>query len=553
MLDLILDDAVIRTFDDDRPRARAVGIWQGRVVGFDDDVRGLNARRRLNLHGATVLPGFHDAHCHTAWYGLMLAGVDLTALPGGLPEVYDRIAAAAARTPAREWIQASGYGLRDYNGQFPDLAVLDRITDGRPLVMRQQSGHTAFVNTEALRRAGMLEPDFRDPEGGRVVRDASGRPTGLLEETAQELVQDLVRPHSLSSLIDGIERATQVYAGQGITSFGDAGIAAGGLGHSPLELQAYQLARDSERLHARAQVMPAIEALHPIDSHPHDDRTHGLDLGLCTGFGDDWLRVGPTKVFLDGALSSETAALRAPYAREAGIAGASGVAEAGSGYLLDDPQSLRRRILEAYRAGWSLAVHAIGDRAVDLAVACLVEAQEAFGRRRYPNRIEHAALLHDEHLPVLARHGIAVTPQAAFAQNIGDAMNASVGPDRRHLIYRARAFVDGGVLLAGSSDRPCAEGAPLHGIQAFVDRLTATGDIMGSAEERVTVEQALLAYTRTAAQAMGESADRGTLTPGKLADLVVLGEDPLEMDPSEIHSIPVVATLAGGEFTHTTL
>ena len=136
MLDLILDDAVIRTMDDDRPRARTVGIWRGRIVGFDDDVRSLNARRRLKLHGATVLPGFHDAHCHTAWYGLTLAGVDVTALPGGLPEVYEKIQAAAARTPEGDWIQAAGYGLRDYDGQYPDLATLDRITGDRPQIGR---------------------------------------------------------------------------------------------------------------------------------------------------------------------------------------------------------------------------------------------------------------------------------------------------------------------------------------------------------------------------------------------------------------------------------
>ena len=550
MLDLILDDAVIRTMDDDRPRARTVGIWRGRIVGFDDDVRSLNARRRLKLHGATVLPGFHDAHCHTAWYGLTLAGVDVTALPGGLPEVYEKIQAAAARTPDGDWIQAAGYGLRDYDGQYPDLETLDRITGDRPLFLRQQSGHTSFVNTAAMRLAGMLEPDFRDPEGGRVVRDAAGNPTGLIEETAQELVQDLIRPYSLLSLVDALDRATSAYAAEGITSFGEAGIAAGWIGHSPVELHAYQLAREAGSLHARAQLMPSVDALHEVAAHAHDDMTRGLDLGLRTGFGDEWLRIGPAKIFLDGALSSETAALREPYATATEAGSAAGTA---SGYLQEDEQHLRRTILEAYRSGWSLAVHAIGDRAVDLAVAHLVEAQETFGRRRVPNRIEHAGMLHDEHLATLAAHGIAVTPQAAFAQNIGDAMHQSVGPDRRRLLYRARSFVDAGVTLAGSSDRPCADGTALRGIQAFVDRLTASGDIMGDDAERLTVEQALTAYTRTAAEAAGDAADKGTLTAGKLADMVVLADDPMSVDPTTIKDIPVVATLAGGEFTHTTL
>ena len=296
--------------------------------------------------------------------------------------------------------------------------------------------------------------------------------------------------------------------------------------------------------------MPAVEALHPVTAHPHDDLAHGLDLGLRTGFGDDWLRIGPAKVFMDGALSSETAALREPYATATEAGEAAGVS---AGYLQQDELALRRIILEAYRSGWSLAVHAIGDRAIDLAVAHLVEAQETFGRRAVPNRIEHATLLHDEHLATLAAHGIAVTPQASFARDIGDGMNRSVGEDRRRLLYRARSFVDAGVLLAGSSDRPCADGTALRGIQAFVDRETSAGDVMGSAEERLTVEQALRAYTRTAAEAMGTSATTGTLAAGKLADLVVLADDPLEVDPTAIHGIDVVATLAGGEFTHSRL
>jgi predicted amidohydrolase YtcJ len=296
--------------------------------------------------------------------------------------------------------------------------------------------------------------------------------------------------------------------------------------------------------------MPAVDALHPVTAHPHDDMEFGLDLGLRTGFGDDWLRIGPAKVFMDGALSSETAALREPYATATAAGEAAGVS---AGYLQQDEQQLRRIILEAYRSGWSLAVHAIGDRAIDLAVAHLVEAQETFGRRAVPNRIEHATLLHDEHLATLAAHGIAVTPQASFARDIGDGMNRSVGEDRRRLIYRARSFVDAGVLLAGSSDRPCADGTALRGIQAFVDRETSSGDVMGSADERLTVEQALRAYTRTAAEAMGTAATTGTLAEGKLADLVVLADDPLEVDPATIHGIDVVATLAGGEFTHSRL
>lgn len=542
MLDLILDNARIRTMDDDRPGAGAIGIWGGRIVGFDDDVRGLNAKRRINMHGATVLPGFNDVHCHTTWYGLTLASINCTALPGGLDEVYRRIEEAAASTPSGEWINATGYGHRDYGGQYPDLEVLDRITGDRPLFLRQQSGHAAIVNTAAMKLAGMTDPGFEDPAGGRVVRDANGHLTGLVEETAQGLIQDLIRPYSLDTVVDALDRATASYASEGITSFGECGIFAGWIGHSPLEVHAYQLAREAGKLRARAQLMPMADGLHTIASHSSDGYGIGLDTGVRTGFGDDWLNFGPVKIFMDGAMSGETAAMRSNYA-----------GSDTAGYLQDDAETLRRTILDVYRSGWSLAVHAIGDLAVDHAVKNIVEAMDTYGRRSVPNRIEHAGTVHDEHLATLAEYGIAVTPQSAFARDIGDGMNASVGPERRRLLYRGRSFVDAGVMLAGSSDRPCADGTPLRGIQAFVDRATSTGDVFGSAEECLTVEQAFTAYTRTAAEASGHGAVKGTLARGKLADMVVLGDDPFSADPTTIKDIDVVATLAGGEFTHSTL
>lgn len=542
MLDLILDNARIRTLDDDRPGARTIGLWCGRIVGFDDDVRGLNAARRINLDGATVLPGFNDVHCHSTWYGLSLASVDCTALPGGLDEVYRRIEDAARSTPAGEWINATGYGHRDYGGQYPDLEVLDRITGDSPLFLRQQSGHSAIVNTAAMTRAGMLAPGFQDPAGGRVVRDADGHPTGLVEETAQALIQDLIRPYSLDTVVDALDRATAGYASEGITSFGECGIFAGWIGHSPIEAHAYQLARERGKLRARAQIMPMADGLHGIGAHTADDYGIGLDTGVRTGFGDDWLNFGPVKIFMDGAMSGETAAMREDYA-----------GRDTAGYLQDDPEKLRRTILDVYRSGWSVAVHAIGDLAVDHAVRNIVEAMDAYGRRSVPNRIEHAGTVHDEHLATLSEYGIAVTPQASFARDIGAGMNRSVGEERRRLLYRGRSFVDAGVLLAGSSDRPCSDGNALRGIQSFVDRLTSTGDVFGSAEECLTAEQAVTAYTRTAAQASGHGAVKGTLTRGKLADLVVLGDDPLSVDSTTIKDIDVVATLAGGEFTHSTL
>ncbi|SMX74677.1 amidohydrolase [Brevibacterium antiquum] len=538
-IDAIFTDLDAHTLDPTRPRAQKIGVFAGRIIGFDEELDGVSADRVESLGGATVLPGFNDVHCHTAWFGLTLASIDVTALPGGLSDVYAALERAAATTPAGEWINATGYGHRDYDGQYPELSRLDEITGDCPLFMRQTSGHAAIVNTEAMRRAGILEPGFADPVGGKVVTDSAGHPTGLLEETAQELVQDLIRPYSLDTIVEALDLATAYYAKEGITSFGDCGIAYGWIGHSPIEITAYLRAREEGKLRARAQLLPQADGLHEIAANSADGFGIGLDAGVRTGLGDDLVALGPVKFFMDGAMSGETAALRENY-----------TGRDHAGYLQADAEVLRKQILDAYASGWSVAVHAIGDAAVDAAVANIVDAQARYGRRAVPNRIEHAGLVHDEHLRTLADNGIVVTPQAAFAEAIGDGMNDSMGPERRPLLYRGKSFVDAGVLMAGSSDRPCADGNVLRGIEAYVTRATRDGDIMGSANECLTPDEAIAAYTSVAAEASGQGADKGTLTRGKLADFVALGAHPAEVAPTEIAQIPVRATVLGGKFTH---
>ncbi|MFB9775552.1 amidohydrolase [Brevibacterium otitidis] len=547
----VAGDATAAAAGDAPPAPEAVGIAGGQIVAFDDELEGsyasagevIDAAELTGTATPTVVPGFIDAHCHTTWFGLTLASVDVESCPGGIAEVYERLERAAAQLPDGEWVQATGYSHHDYAGSYPDIAVLDRITGGRPLFMRQVSGHSAIVNTAALTAAGMLEPGYTDPPGGKVVRDASGRPTGLVEETAQTQVQDLIRPYSVETIVHALDLATAHYAKEGITSFGEAGIAAGWIGHSPLEVFAYQQARRAGLLRARAQLMPVIDALHPIAGHAADTPELGLDLGMVTGFGDDEIRIGPVKIFMDGALSGRTAALSENY-----------VGADDAGYLQDDPEVLRAQTLAAYRSGWSLAVHAIGDAAVDAAIANITAAVDAGGPPAFPNRIEHAGMVRAEQLAVLAEYGIAVTPQAAFFDNIGDGMLEAIGEHRAHLLYRGRSFLDAGVLLAGSSDRPCADGNVLRGMHAFMTRRTRSGRLSGPESERLTASQALAAYTSGAATAMGmtgrHAGRAGMLTRGALADLVILSGDPLETAPEAVAGLGVQATMRGGQWTH---
>ncbi|SJN11777.1 Exoenzymes regulatory protein AepA precursor [Leucobacter sp. 7(1)] len=543
-LDLIVRAREILTLDPARPIATALGVIGERIVGFDEEIAGVSALRELDFGAATVTPGLIDAHCHTAWWGLGLAAIDLSQARG-LDELYAMVAAEAARLDAagdpRAWLHGTGFNQSHHGGAFPDIARLDELTGERPLYLRHTSGHASITNTATLRLVGALETGFENPTGGVVVRDAAGDPTGLVEEAAQGLVQALLLPYATDALVAALDAATQRYAAEGITSFTEAGVGGGWIGHSPVEVAAYQAAAEQGRLHARAQLMPALDALRPLSGHAGDFHGTaagaGLDLGIRAGFGDDRVRFGHVKVFLDGSLLGATAAVTEDYCGH----------EHNTGYLLDEPAVYRERALAAYRAGWPLALHAIGDAAIDLALDLISEAQERYGVLDVPCRIEHFGIARPDQLTRAGALGIAVTPQAGFIGPIGDQMADRVGPERASWLYRGRSVIDAGILLTGSSDLPVADNNLRRGMQSAVDRLTDSGAVLGP-EEAITPEEALRTHTVWAAQATGQLASRGTLERGKLADLTVFSDSPLTA-PS-IAGLDIVATLLGGTLSY---
>lgn len=543
-LDLIVRAAEIITLDPARPTANAVGVLHQRIVGFDEELDGIGAVRELDFGSATVTPGLIDAHCHTAWWGLSLASVDLSAARG-LDELYRLIRAEVQRLEQlgdeHAWVHATGFNQSHHDGQIPDIAVLDDLTGARPLYIRHTSGHSSITNSATLALVGALEHGFTDPVGGVVVRDAKGAPTGLIEESAQGLVQALLLPYALESLVDALDAATSRYAAEGITSFTEAGVGGGWIGHSPLEVAVYQAAAERGQLHARAQLMPTMDALRPISGNRVDMAGQGagigLDLGIRAGFGDDFVRFGHVKVFLDGSLLGATAAVTEDFCGH----------EHNVGYLLDDPASYRERALGAYRAGWPLALHAIGDAAIDLALDLIAEAQERYGVLAAPCRIEHFGIARPDQVLRAGELGIAVTPQAGFIGPVGDQMAERVGEHRIDWLYRGRSVIDAGILLAGSSDLPVADNNLRRGMQSAVDRLTDSGQVLG-ANEAISNEEALRTHTEWAAKATGLYADRGSLERGKLADLTVFSASPITA--SNIAELDIVATLVGGELSY---
>ena len=533
LIDLLVANANVLTMDPARPRARSVAVSGGRIVALDED---LPAREVIDLRGRTLLPGFHDAHNHMAWFGLTLAEVDLgeTAV-SNLDELYAAVATRAEDTAADGgWVIGSRYDQNKLGGH-PDRHGLDRAAPGRRVWLRHVSGHMCVVSSAVLTDLGMTDHPV-DVPGGTVVTDAAGRPTGLLQERAQELAAGLLHPYPLAVVTDAIDRAGTRYLSEGITSCTEAGIGGGWIGHTPAELAAYQAARDAGRLRVRVELMIASDALHPLAAHPDDGLDLGLDLGIRTGFGDDWLRIGAMKVFADGSLIGRTAAMSEDYADAPG----------NRGYLQADADQLTATIIAAHRSGWQVATHAIGDYTIDVVLDAYEQALTRYPRTDPRHRIEHYATSSPSQVARTARLGVVAVPQGRFPTEIGDGMLAAIGPDRHGWLYRQRSLLDAGMVLPGSSDRPVVSGAPLLGVHDMVNRRTASGVPFNPAEA-ITAEEALRAYTSGSAYASHAEQVKGVITPGRLADLVVLSDDPVAVSPERIGGIEVLATFVGGE------
>jgi predicted amidohydrolase YtcJ len=532
--DVLLVNANVLTMDAARPRASSVAIAGGRISSVGPDPAASAAAEVLDLHGATVLPGFHDAHNHMAWFGMSLTEIDLRYPEiSSLDELYAAVARRAEPAGPGAWIVGSGYDQNKL-GAHPDRDILDRVAPGRRVWLRHTSGHMCVVNSLVLADLG-LAGQAREVPGGHVSTDAAGRPNGLLEERAQELVGSLVNPYPISVLADAISRAGTEYLSEGITSVTEAGIGGGWIGRSPAELAAYQAARDTGRLRVRVELMIASDVLHPVGAHPDDGLELGLDLGIRTGFGDDWLRIGAMKVFTDGSLVGRTAAMHDDYAGSPG----------NHGYLQADAGDLRSTIIAAHRSGWQVAAHAIGDLAIDLVLEACEEAQARYPRAGTRHRIEHFAASRPDQVARAAALGMVAVPQGRFASELGDGMLAAAGPGRQDWLYRQRSLLAAGMMLPGSSDRPVVRGAPLLGIHDMVNRRTATGAPFNQAEA-VTAGEALRAYTLGSAYASHQEHVKGSVTAGKLADLVVLSEDPTAVSPERIAGLEVLATFVDG-------
>ncbi|WP_026422029.1 amidohydrolase [Actinokineospora inagensis] len=510
MLDLRLHGATVYPVSG-REVAHEIGIWRGRVVGVDEQIRGLPAKQEVNLDGATILPGFVDPHVHMVWAGLKERTWSIahcTTVDQALAVIDD------ARAEA-EWLDVVGYDQRRL-GRHITARELDTVARGRKVLLLHDSGHACVVSSSVLAE---LDHPHED---------------GFLAEGGMAAVRALRQPYSLDEMSEAINTAALTCLKEGVTTVAEAGVGGGLISHSPIEIAAYQRAEVPMRI----QFMVAGSLLRDRHAHRTDDVPRAMDLGVYTGFGGDRFGIGALKIFTDGGMMARTAALTEPYA-----------GEDHNGQLYADPAELTALIVDGHRAGWQLAIHAIGDRAVDLALDALTEAQRLFPRPACRHRIEHAGAVRPDQLARFAALDLTAVVQPNFLYYNGDDYAAIMGPDRAPWLYRARSFLDHGVKLVGSSDRPVTNGAPLRAIQFMVTRETEQGTSL-TPEEAITVPEALRAFTIDAAYACNLESSVGSLAEGKLADMVVLADDPHTVDPGRIGDIEVIATVFGGEIAY---
>lgn len=517
-----------------------IAVWNNTIVDVQEANSGISASRTIDAADAVITPGFNDAHAHSVWFGQTLLEVSLAHVTKA-EDVYVAIEGAVKERsiPPDEWIIASGYNPNVIEERGLDIDKLERASGGRALCIKNNSGHALTVNLSALRAAGVSEYNPEQVEGGLFKTDENNRVTGVLDENAMRCIQDILLPESTKHIADALAAASDVYAQEGLTSVTDCGIAGGWIGHSPLELLAYQNALDAGRLKVRSQPMITFDVLHPVDHHDNDPEAFTLDTGLRTGLGNEYLQVGPTKLFTDGSILGATAAMTELYCN----CGAN-----NKGFFQGDTETMRLNALNAAASGWSLALHALGDAAVQFSIDVITEANERFGRPSIPHRIEHGGVTTDAQITQAAQQGIAIVPQPRFVYEFGDYMMSILGEPRAHLSYPGKRFIDAGGVIPGSSDRPVADGNPLKIMQAAVERTTSGRKLYGP-NDRITAAQALASYTVGSARATGWAHRKGQIKTGFLADFTFLDKDPLAVATEDISSIAVTRTIMAGNDT----
>jgi predicted amidohydrolase YtcJ len=528
--DLIITNAKIWTVDKVRPQAEALAVLGERLVALgsavDVDAWHGPQTKVLDAQGKLLLPGFNDAHVHFVDGGDHLQAVQLkdAASP---QEFAERISQRVKKTPKGEWITGGDWDEQKWSPpNLPTKELIDAATPDTPVFVNRYDGHESLANSVALRLAN-ITAKTPDPAGGQIVHDAQGNPTGVLRDAAQELVAKVMPAMSHAHRMRAIHQAMEHAASLGVTSVQD-------MNPSYEDVKAYSELEEGNELTLRIYVAP-IET----------DWKDQARIGIRHAFGTSFLRMGAVKGYADGSLGSETAYFFDAYTDD----------PKSHGLLSDEmhpPSAMLQRLRAADNAGLQLCIHAIGDRAISMILDMFGQIEKSNGRRDRRWRIEHSQHMATRDFARYARLGVIASVQPYHAIDDGRWAEKRIGPERIKRTYAFRTFLDNGVRLAFGTDWSVAPLSPMWTIYAAVTRATLDGKNPEGwvPEQKLTVPEAVEAYTMGSAYAEFQEKEKGSITPGKLADFVILSDDIFHIPPAQIRNVKVEATYVGGKLVY---
>lgn len=523
--DLVITNAHIRTMDAKRTVAQSIALLNGKIIaiGTDSDTRSMIGKttRVIDAKGKLVLPGFNDAHVHFMGTGEQLSSVDLRSAKTP-KEFVERIRVFAAKLPKGRWILGGQWDHENWTpNDLPTAAMIDAVTLDNPVFVSRLDGHMALANRAAMKLAGI---DKNRPEvaGGLIVRDAAGDPTGVFKDAAMSLIEKAIPEPSFEQKLEAAQAATENAASFGVTSVQDM--------TSGTDVGVYQ------ELMRRGKLKTRIYGCSPLA-----DRMRWENTGLQSAFGDAMLRVGCLKGFADGSLGSTTAWFFEPYLDAPNT---SGIPRAS----ISDG-SMRKDIEAADKAGLQVFVHAIGDRANATVLDYIENAEKVNGPRDRRFRIEHAQHLRQSDITRFGKLKVVASMQPIHLSDDGRWAWKRIDENRLKGTYAFRTLLDTGAVLAFGSDSPVAPWNPLFGIYAAVTRRTLDDKNPNGwiPEQKITVDEAVRAFTYGSAYAEFQENVKGTLEVGKLADLVIISDDIFAIDPVKVATVKVLTTIMDGK------
>ncbi|MCI0413851.1 amidohydrolase [bacterium] len=522
--DLILTNGTVITMDPALPKAEAIAVRGDRIVWLGDESEiskwfGRNTRV-IGLKGAFVFPGLIDSHAHVTGLGNARVSIDLVGT-ANLDAVLEKVKEQVAKTAPGQWVQGRGWDQNDWpDKKFPGASDLDRVAPDHPVFLERIDGHAGWVNTQALKLGGVTAAT-KDPEGGKIHRDAKGNPTGILVDTAMDLVASKMKALSQEELIERTKLAAQDALSKGITMIHDAG-------SSKNDIDAWKVMAQKKELRVRIYSMVAMPS------------TFGEEyLKKKPQQFDPYLDIRSMKLVVDGAMGSRGAAMLEPYVDDPG----------NTGLLMWKEADLMRVLHAAKASGIQVGIHAIGNRANRM----ILDAYEKAGVKGLRWRIEHAQLLSSQDIPRFAKIDVIASMQPIHATSDMPWFADRVGKERTKAgAYVWRSLLNNKTIIAGGSDAPVEDINPLWGLYAAITRQDHKGKPDGGwlPEQRVSREEAIRMFTLDAAYAAFREKDLGTLTTGKLADMIVLPENLLTCDPKALIDMKVLYTIVGGQVRH---